>query len=523
MKFEIRFKKDEHFWGGPTVFAFEDMPVTSGSNYKRDCRIEPRNQFMPLFLSDKGRYVWSDDAFNVWVEKDKLCFDGNGGFELYEDGKCLRDAYLAAMEKHFPFKESRVGGKKLPRKFFTTAQYNTWMEFTYNPTQKGVLEYAHAIVDNGFEPGILIIDEGWHTRYGQWKFDFAKFPDPKAMIDELHAFGFTVMLWITPLVTADGQDVIMSIMPHLCKEPGKNFLRDKNGEIAIVKWWNGFSAILDLRKESDREYLGSRLNYLMREYGVDGFKFDGGSYAMYRPDHMVNAEPADDHDPKALNIAWNEFGAKYEYHEYKDTFMGGGKSTIQRLCDRHHSWEGGGIDTVIPCSIMQGLVGHPFICPDMIGGGEWSHCLRPGFEIDEELFVRMAQTSALFPMMQFSWAPWRVLSEKSFELIKNAAMLHKSMANEIVALVEDAEKTGEPILRSLEYNDPGHGYSTVKDQFMLGTDILVCPVITKGTFEKEVVFPKGKWIDTDGNIYEGRSVAKIKTPLDRLAWFRRMI
>ena len=244
---------------------------------------------------------------------------------------------------------------------------------------------------------------------------------------------------------------------------------------------------------------------------------------MYRPDHMVNAEPADDHDPKALNIAWNEFGAKYEYHEYKDTFMGGGKSTIQRLCDRHHSWEGGGIDTVIPCSIMQGLVGHPFICPDMIGGGEWSHCLRPGFEIDEELFVRMAQASALFPMMQFSWAPWRVLSEKSFELIKNAAMLHKSMANEIVALVEDAEKTGEPILRSLEYNDPGHGYSTVKDQFMLGTDILVCPVITKGTFEKEVVFPKGKWIDTDGNIYEGRSVAKIKTPLDRLAWFRRMV
>ena len=34
MKFEIKFKENEHFWGGPTVFAFEDMPITSGSNYK---------------------------------------------------------------------------------------------------------------------------------------------------------------------------------------------------------------------------------------------------------------------------------------------------------------------------------------------------------------------------------------------------------------------------------------------------------------------------------------------------------
>ena len=522
MKIKVKFLENEHFWGGPTVFAASDMPIKSGALYDRDCRIDPRNQFMPLFLSDKGRYIWSDDTFHVWVEKDELCFDGYSDFEVFEGGSCLRDAYIAAMEKHFPFKESKIDGRKLPRNFFTTAQYNSWMEFTYNPTQKGILEYAHAIVDNGFEPGILIIDEGWHTRYGQWKFDFAKFPDPKGMVDELHALGFTVLLWVTPLVTADGQDIIMSFMPHLYKGNNKHFLRDKKGEICLVRWWNGFSAILDLRKECDRLYLSSRLDLLMEEYGIDGFKFDGGSYTMYRPGNIINSEPAEDHDPKALNIAWNEFGARYEYHEYKDTFMGGGKSTIQRLCDRHHSWDNGGLDTVIPCSIMQGLAGHPFICPDMIGGGEWSHCLSPDFEIDEELFVRMAQASALFPMMQFSWAPWRVLSKECFELVKEAAMLHKAMANEIVALVEDAEKSGEPILRPLEYNDPGQGYSEIKDEFMLGTDILVCPVITKGTFQKNIVFPKGKWQDTEGTVYEGRSVINIKTPLNRLSWFRRV-
>lgn len=522
MKFTVTFKEGEHFFGGPSVFGTE-MPLTAGCTYRRDCRINPRNQFMPLFLSDKGRYIWSTDTFLVWVDGDTLNFEGSGTFELWEDGKTLRDAYLAAMEAHFPFREARVEGKKLPRKFFTAAQYNSWMEFTYNPTQKGVLEYAHAIIDNGFEPGILIIDEGWHTRYGQWKFDFHKFPDPKGMIDELHALGFTVMLWVTPLVTADGQEFIMSTRQDFNPENwDKLFLRTKDNKVALVQWWNGYSAILDFRKECDRRYLGDKLDYLMKEYGVDGFKFDGGSYSMYLAGNIQNGEARDDHDTAALNIAWNEFGAAYTYHEYKDTFLGGGKSTIQRLCDRNHRWEDEGINTLLPCAIMQGLIGHPFICPDMIGGGEWTFSHMPGFQIDEELFIRMAQASALFPMMQFSWAPWRALSSESCKIVRDAAMLHKAMAEDIVALVEDAERTGEPILRSLAYNDPEGGYSKVSDEFMLGTDILVCPIITKGTFEKDIVFPEGTWQDGDGNLYEGRSVQKLPTPLDKLTWFRRV-
>ena len=523
MIYRVKFLEGEYFWGAPTVFGTE-MPIHADSSYSRECRVEPRNQFMPLFLSSKGRYLWSEDPFLVWVERGELCFEGKGVFELWEGGSCLRDAYLAAMEKHFPFREARIEGKKLPRKFFTTAQYNTWMEFTYDPCQKGVLEYAHAIVDNGFEPGILIIDEGWHTRYGQWKFDFHKFPDPKAMIEELHQLGFTVMLWVTPLVTTDGQEFIRDTRQDFNPETwDKLFLRTKTNEVAIVRWWNGYSAILDFRKECDRQYLGSKLKQLMEEYGVDGFKFDGGAYRMYTAANIQNGEPREDHDPEKLNVAWNEFGARYTYHEYKDTFKGGGKSTIQRLCDRGHLWEGDGINTVIPCSIMQGLMGHPFICPDMIGGGEWTFNHRPGFKVDEELFIRMAQASALFPMMQFSWAPWRVLSWEAFEIVREAAQLHKSMADEIVALVEEAEATGEPILRCLEYNDPGNGYENITDQFMLGRDILVCPIITKGTWEKEVVFPAGRWQAGDGSgpVFEGRCVVRMDSPLGKLLWFRR--
>lgn len=520
MIFKLEIKENEYFWGGAVGNGIE-MPINKNSTYYHDFRQDAHNQFMPLFLSTLGRYVWSEKSFSVKLENGTLIFEGDGDFELYEGGTCLRDAYLHAMENHFPFNETKIEKKTLPREFFRSAQFNGWVEFTYEPTQKGILEYAHGIIDNGFEPGILMIDEGWHTRYGQWKFDLHKFPNPRAMIEELHSLGFIVMLWITPMVTADGVD--------FCKATGslfnpelydKLFLRNKSGKVGLVEWWNGYSAILDLRKECDQRYLAERLDFLINEYGVDGFKFDGGSYCMYSPCSLINGEPAPDHDQAELNLAWNEFGAKYKFHEYKDTFKGGGKATIQRLCDREHTWADGGITSLMPCSILQGLFGHPFICPDMIGGGAWTDDYQPGFKIDEELFIRTAWASALFPMMQFSRAPWKCLSKEAFDIVYKAYKLHLDMADEIISLVENAEKTGEPILRSLEYNDPHKGFASITDEFMLGNDILVCPIITKGTFNKDVVFPSGKWQNEEGDIFEG--VVNMPAPLNKLLWFRRV-
>ena len=105
----------------------------------------------------------------------------------------------------------------------------------------------------------------------------------------------------------------------------------------------------------------------------------------------------------------------------------------------------------------------------MVGGGEWSFKANPNCRADEELFVRMAQCSALFPMIQFSWAPWEALSAENARLCAEAAALHADMAAEILALVREAEQTGEPILRSLEYNDPHQGFAPITDEFMLGT------------------------------------------------------
>ena len=107
-------------------------------------------------------------------------------------------------------------------------------------------------------------------------------------------------------------------------------------------------------------------------------------------------------------------------------------------------------------------------------------------------------------------------------MVKAASDLHSRMAPELLAMVRRAEIEGEPILRSLEYNDPHKGYAHIMDEFMLGEDILVAPVLVKEQYEKDVVFPAGMWRDEEGNVYEGGATHRVKTPLGKLAFWRRV-
>ena len=519
MELKVKLLENEYWWGGSVALS-APMPLSKNSpDYELDMYYG-YNQTMPLYISSLGRYIWSEKPLNVKFSRGEFSLSSEAEIILGKGGDSLRDAYLAASKKYFPFK-----GKIPPLKFFDTAQYNTWMEFDYNQNQKDILEYAHGIVDNGYTPGIFMIDEGWQKHYGIWDFDRAKFPDPKAMIDELHSLGFKVMLWVVPLVNCAGREFFLATEGDdwgmIGGAGGKTyFLRTDAGDPAIVKWWNGYSAILNFCREDDREFLDKQLRRLMDEYGADGFKLDGGIIAMYSPTRVLNGDQTK-YSPDDLNIAWNEFGARYDYHEYKDTYKGGGKGAISRLQDRHHSWTTKGINTILPAALLQGLLGHPFICPDMVGGGEWANKYFPDFKCDDELFIRMAQLSALFPMIQFSWAPWRALQKENQPLSLAAANLHKAFGEYIKENVIASATSGEPILRHMEYEYPHCGYEEINDQFMLGSDVLVAPVIIKGQTKREVVLPEGKWLfrGKEDRLYEGGKTVTVDAPLDTLPFF----
>lgn len=177
--------------------------------------------------------------------------------------------------------------------------------------------------------------------------------------------------------------------------------------------------------------------------------------------------------------------------------------------------------------IAQGLIGHAFNCPDMIGGGELTS-FENGEPLDAELFVRFAQCSALFPMMQFSLAPWRALDSSHLAAVSAAVATRQALVPELIDLVAHAARTGEPILRPLAYHFAG--YESVHDQFLLGQDLLVAPVLQRGARTRRVLIPSGRWrrddtmVGDDAVAAETVGPAEIEIPVDlgSLPWWRRV-
>lgn len=69
---------------------------------------------------------------------------------------------------------------------------------------------------------------------------------------------------------------------------------------------------------------------------------------------------------------------------------------------------------------------------------------------------------------------------------------------------------------------PEASYETIKDQFVLGNDIIVAPVVTKGARSRSVVLPPGDWKADDGSLHKGGATVKIEVPLERLPYFTRL-
>lgn len=142
------------------------------------------------------------------------------------------------------------------------------------------------------------------------------------------------------------------------------------------------------------------------------------------------------------------------------------------------------------------------------------------FSLDQELFVRFAQCSALFPMMQFSLAPWRVLDDRHLSAVLAAVNTRQALMPDLSRLFDHAAQTGEPILRPLAYHYPG--YEAVHDQFLLGDGILCAPVLVPGATTRLVVLPPGRWRDNDGSVAEGPAQIAVNVRLESLPFWRRI-
>jgi len=512
---EIKPLGGEKWYGAYTAKAYCNTPLQNLSfqpylfnEKKKDLSADNRgNQAAPVLISNKGRYVWSDEPFAFELKEGILViYSDKEKVAAVNAGATLQDGYKAAMQKHFP-----PSGETPNPLMFKIPQYNTWIELGNNQNQPDILKYADGVLKNGFPAGVFMIDDGWAKDYGNFEFDPTTFPDPKGMMETLHAKGFKVMLWLTPFVSPDGREY-----KELARLKALVLKKDSKSP-AIIKWWNGYSACLDLSKPAAVDWLRKKLKGLQAQYGIDGFKFDAADFDFYTPGSKVFPNELTNTQGFLQSELYAKLGTEFDFNEFRACWKMGNQPLAQRLQDKGFSWDD--LKLLVPDMVSAGLIGHPFTCPDLIGGG-----LLQRFDniddkkFDQELFIRSTQIQALMPMMQFSAAPWRVLDEKHLNICREAALLHTKMGEYIYELAQAAAKSGEPIVRHMEYAFPNEGFEKSDDQYMLGDKYLVVPMIEKG-FTRTVKLPKGNWVDELGKKYKGGQTVKIEVPLNRLAYF----
>lgn len=169
-------------------------------------------------------------------------------------------------------------------------------------------------------------------------------------------------------------------------------------------------------------------------------------------------------------------------------------------------------------------------------GGAYGYTTDIGGYLDQltgsptkELFIRWSQFAALSPIFRVhnssttgTRMPWSY-DEETLAIWTQMAELHLKAKPLILKLWREAQTSGLPITRPLwlVFPDDREGYAQ-DQQFMLGDEVLVAPVVIAGATSREVYFPQGCWQHAEtAEQFTGPGSETVQAPLASLPYFFR--
>lgn len=395
-----------------------------------------------------------------------------------------------------------------PESLFTKPTWTTWARYKTAINEEVVLKFADEITEHQYPYNILEIDDRWQVYYGDLGFDPVRFPNPKQMVDKLHDKGFKVTAWVIPFLQPESQAF---------KDGVQNgwLVRQTDGSPYLIEWWQGRGGLLDVTNASAIQWFMDRLQKLQSETGLDGFKFDAGE-ACFLPSDAVTHQKIDPNEYTYHYV--NAVSNNYRLTEVRSGWKNQRAPIFFRQWDKTTSWGlDNGLHSVLTGILALGLSGYPFILPDMVGGNAYDEAA------DAELMIRWTQLNALLPSMQFSLAPWDY-GEECMLLCRRYTELHTEFASRIIGNAHETTKTGAPIIRPVLWLDPSIVDALYcDDEFLLGDDFLVAPVVHPHTRQRDILLPPGRWKDYwTGEIFNGPTrLANYPAALDTLPLFER--
>ncbi|MBI5608208.1 MAG: glycoside hydrolase family 31 protein [Deltaproteobacteria bacterium] len=418
-----------------------------------------------------------------------------------------------------------------------------------NKDQAEVLQDAADLRKHDLAISGMWIDRPYDTAVNDFGFEPGMFPDPKAMIDTLHAQGLRLGLWSTPYLDPGYGGKPKAKLADEAKSKDY-FVHGQGAWSSILKWG---PPIDFTNPAADGFWRGLVKKYT--DMGIEGFKLDyGEDIVLGLLTVRIPWLFADGSDERTMHRGFElGYHAAYADNLPKLSGLAGGgwilarNSTWGDQTKTSMIWPGdlcagwvkfgecspgktichaGGLPASVSAAISLPTAGFPLFGADT---GGYRHGRAP-----KELFLRWLQHTALTGVLQIGGGsnhhPW--LAEKadndlapgsafdqetldvSRVLIRLHARLFPLLWSELQRSQGETPKGVGPVRAlGLQYpklaGDPGL-QAHEADQWLLGPDLLVAPVITP-ELQREVWFPPGQWRDWfDGSVQDGGATGKLE-------------
>jgi len=429
-----------------------------------------------------------------------------------------------------------TGNPRLPARW----ALGPWVWRDENKDQAEFFDDVNTIRDLDLATTAMWIDRPYATAVNTFDFLPSQFPDAQAMIDEAHGLGFRMALWHTPYLDemsqaddtkdlreyAEAQGYYPSAVGLLLNKWGRPV--DLTNPDAYA-WWQSL-----IEKYTAMGIEGFKLDYA--EDVVPGlttarnvWTFADGSdertqhAGFQRLYHGVYSETLPEEggfllcrggtfgDQTNVSVIWpGDLDATF--HKHRESVKEGGESYLAV----------GGLPASIVAGLSLGPSGFPFFGADT---GGYKHSPP-----DKEVFTRWFEQTAFSTVMQIGTSTntvaWDETAGPGFDgemldWYRFYTRLHLRLFPYLWTYAKNLETDGRPIARPLGLAYPEMAIHP-DDVYLLGDNLLVAPVTTRGATSREVPFPPGRWLDYwNGEAHEGGTTATVDAPLGQIPVFVR--
>lgn len=384
-----------------------------------------------------------------------------------------------------------------------------------------------------------VSDDGAPHRLADFAFPAdGAWPDPKGMADELHARDIRLHLWQIPLLkmrphpsgqlAADAQAAIRSDV--LIREP------DATGRLRPYRnrgWWFPLSLMPDLTDPRAAAWWTEKRRYLVEEVGVDGFKTDGGEHAWGAELVYRDGRRGDEKNnvfPVAYAAAYGDLlrsAGKAPVTFSRSGFTGSQAHGAFWAGDENSTWD------AFRWSMNAGLTA---AASGIVYWG-WDIAGFSGEVPDAELYLRAMAASVFVPIMQYhsefnhhrspsrDRTPWNIAErtgdERVLPIVRELVRLRERLVPYLAAQAAETIRTDRPLMRPLFFDWPRDPEVWADEPaWMLGSDLLVAPVVEPGARQRSLYLPPGDWVDawTGERVAGGRRIVA-EAPIDRIPVF----